>query len=73
MEQVKSLRESAAHPRSKIKGVPPPGLNNRKQVTETNGTSTDSDCIADVAQEFVSRNDNRAREMFATSKSRGLR
>ena len=24
LEQVKSLRESAAHPRSKIKGVPPP-------------------------------------------------
>ena len=36
-------------------------LNGHKQRTETNGVSTESVCIADVAQEFVSRNENRKR------------
>ena len=34
-------------------------LNGHKKRTETNGVSTENVCIADVAQEFVSRNENR--------------
>ena len=48
-------------------------LNGHKHRTETNGALTDSVCISDNIQEFASRNDGIAREIFATSKSRQLR